>query len=87
MATSLSQTQVPSSTLVVGSSFMSKIHHLHHYFVSNNSIEVNLLECVEKEEFMFEKLEGLQHTETETPAGRIAATLQDKTIKLLNRRR
>lgn len=41
----------------------------------NNSIEVNLLECAEKEDFNFEKLETCQTTETESVAGRVAATL------------
>ena len=53
----------------------------------NNSIEINLLECSEKEQFNFDKLDAAHHNETETPAGRIAATLQDKTVKLLQRRR
>ncbi|CDW81093.1 UNKNOWN [Stylonychia lemnae] len=53
----------------------------------NNSIEVNLLECTEKENFAFEKLDNTQSQETETNAGRIAASLQDKTVKLLQRRR
>ena len=53
----------------------------------NNSIEVNLLECTEKEQFNFEKLETCVANETETPAGRVAATLQDKSVKLLQRRR
>ena len=53
----------------------------------NNSIEVNLLECSEKEKFNFEKLETCQTTETESPTGRVAATLQEKTVKLLQRRR
>ncbi len=53
----------------------------------NNSIEINLLECSEKEQFNFDKLDGAHSTETETPAGRIAATLQEKTVKLLQRRR
>ena len=53
----------------------------------NNSIEVNLLECVEKENFNFEKLESCQPNETESAAGRVANTLQEKTVKLLNRRR
>ena len=53
----------------------------------NNSIEVNLLECSEKEEFNFDKLESCNTTETESAAGRVAATLQEKTVKLLNRRR
>ena len=53
----------------------------------NNSIEVNLLECVEKEDFNFEKIESCQPNETESAAGRVANTLQEKTVKLLNRRR
>ena len=53
----------------------------------NNSIEVNLLECIEKESFAFDKLDGLQTTETESAAGRVAASLQQKTVKLLQRRR
>jgi hypothetical protein len=53
----------------------------------NNSIEVNLLECTEKETFSFDKLEGAVVNESETTAGRIAASLQTKTVKLLQRRR
>ena len=53
----------------------------------NNSIEVNLLECAEKEDFNFEKLDTCQTNETETTTGRVAATLQEKTVKLLSRRR
>lgn len=53
----------------------------------NNSIEVNLLECTEKEQFNFEKLEACATTETESNVGRVAATLQEKTVKLLQRRR
>ena len=53
----------------------------------NNSIEVNLLECIEKEQFQFDKLDTAPRTETESAAGRIATTLQDKTVKLLQRRR
>lgn len=53
----------------------------------NNSIEVNLLECIEKEDFGFDKLDNLQPTETESAAGRVAATLQQKSVKLLQRRR
>jgi len=53
----------------------------------NNSIEVNLLECTEKESFQFEKLDALTPNETESAAGRVAATLQTKTVKLLQRRR
>lgn len=53
----------------------------------NNSIELNLLECTEKEQFAFDKLDALQTNETETAAGRVAASLQQKTVKLLQRRR
>ena len=41
----------------------------------NNSIEINLLECTEKENFAFDKLDSCQNTESETPAGRIGASL------------
>ena len=53
----------------------------------NNSIEINLLECVEKENFIWDKLDGCTETETQTAAGRVAATLQEKTVKLLARKR
>ena len=53
----------------------------------NNSVEVNLLECVEREDFLWDKLDQCTETETESSAGRVAATLQDKTVKLLARRR
>ena len=53
----------------------------------NNSIEVNLLECVEKENFLWDKLDGCTETETQSNAGRVAASLQEKTVKLLQRRR
>lgn len=53
----------------------------------NNSIEVNLLECTEKEQFNFEKLETCHTTETESVAGRVAAQLQEKAVKLIQRRR
>ena len=53
----------------------------------NNSIEINLLECVEKENFIWDKLDSCSETETQSNAGRVAATLQEKTVKLLQRRR
>ena len=53
----------------------------------NNSIEINLLECIEKEDFGFDKLDNLQQNETESAAGRVAASLQQKSVKLLQRRR
>ena len=52
----------------------------------NNSIEVNLLEICEKEMFEFEKLNS-ETTETDSNAGKIAATLQDKTLKIFQRKR
>ena len=57
--------------------------HLH----DNNSLDINLLECVEREKFAFDRLDGLQTNESETAAGRVAAALQEKTVKILNRRR
>ena len=54
---------------------------------SNNSIEINVLECTEKENFAFDKLDSLHTTETESAAGRIGANLQEKAVKLLQRRR
>ncbi len=53
----------------------------------NNSIEVNLLECAEKETVAFDKLDTAVPTESESAAGRVAAGLQTKTVKLLQRRR
>merc|ERR1711990_1140053 len=48
----------------------------------NNSVEINLLECIEKEHFVWDKLDGCTETETDSPAGRVAASLQEKTVKL-----
>ena len=53
----------------------------------NNSCEINMLECVEKEDFLWDKLDGAVACETESEAGRVAATLQAKTVKVLNRKR
>ena len=53
----------------------------------NNSIEVNLLECAEKEQVAFDKLDNAVTNETETAAGRVGASLQTKTVKLLQRKR
>ena len=50
---------------------------------SNNSIEINAIECVEKEKFQFEKLDSCQTSESESAAGRIGAALQEKAVKLL----
>ena len=41
----------------------------------NNSIEVDLLECHPKEKFNFDKINA-QTTETDSPAGKVAADLQ-----------
>ena len=61
--------------LVDGSLYMSMFFNNNNRNYSNNSIEVNLLECSEKEEFVFEKLDSCHHTETESATGRIAASL------------
>ena len=53
----------------------------------NNSIEVNLLECSEKEHMLWDKLDKAGDTETQSTAGRVAAALQQKSIKLLQRKR
>ena len=76
MESSLDQNQVFSSTLEDGSLFMSTyLEFLFIIYFSNNSIEVNLLECTEKENFAFEKIDNAQHSETESSAGRIGASL------------
>ena len=49
----------------------------------NNSVEINLLECEDKEVFDWDKLDGCGESETNSAAGRVAANLQTKTIKLL----
>ena len=46
-----------------------------------------MLECVEKEDFLWDKLDTAAETETESDAGRVAAGLQTKTVKILNRKR
>ena len=53
----------------------------------NNSCEINLLEAEQKELFAFDKLDQCQNSETESAAGRIGNNLQDKTVKMLQRRR
>ena len=52
----------------------------------NNSIEVNLLECCKKEELNFDKMKA-ETSETDSPAGKVAAELQAKTYKLFQKRR
>ena len=56
------------------------------YFNRNNSIEVNLLECCEKERYNFDKLHT-NTTETDSPAGKVAADLQLKTHRLFSKKR
>ena len=56
--------------------------HVH----ENNSIEVNLLECCEKERYNFDKLHT-NTTETDSPAGKVAADLQLKTHRLFSKKR
>ena len=53
----------------------------------NNSVEVNLLECEQKELVQWDKLDAAVETESQSHAGRVGALLQDKTVKLLARRR
>merc|ERR1712166_862432 len=52
----------------------------------NNSIEVSLLECAEKELFNFDKLTP-ETSETESNAGKVATQLQEKTYKIFQKRR
>ena len=53
----------------------------------NNSIEINLLECEERETVAWDKLDQCGENETQSAAGRVAATLQEKAVKLLQRKR
>ena len=53
----------------------------------NNTVEINLLECTERENFLWDKLDKSVETESQTPAGRVGAILQEKTVKLLLRKR
>ena len=53
----------------------------------NNTVEVNLLECVEKEHYSFDQINAEDSIETESAAGKVAHQLQQKAVKLINRRR
>ena len=53
---------------------------------SNNSIEVNLLECEEREKVAFDAITQ-DTTETDSHAGKVAADLQMKTYRIFQRRR
>ena len=46
-----------------------------------------MLECVEKEDFIWDRLDTSVATETESEAGQVAMNLQEKTVKILNRKR
>jgi len=61
--------------------------HVSNLSFRNNSIEVNLLECDNKERFEFESLKSPEGLETESPAGKVAQELQIKANRLINRRR
>lgn len=50
-------------------------------------MEVNLTECANKEDFSFEDLKTPQGLESDSAAGKIATTLQEKAVaKVLKRR-
>ena len=61
---------------------LSNFAHL--LLFSNNSVEVNLLEIEEKEKFGFESI-TTEGSETDSPAGRIAGELQQKTFRIFQR--
>ena len=53
----------------------------------NNTCEINLLECVEKEDFKFEAL-GEPNSETTSAAGQTVSVLQKRTVnRLMNTRK
>merc|ERR1712127_8605 len=56
--------------------------HLH----DNNTLELNLLECCEKEKFDFSAIDTTT-SEMDSPAGKIAAGLQEATFRKFMRRR
>ena len=53
----------------------------------NNSIDISLIECQERDNFDFEQLKTPVGMESDSAAGKIAAQLQEKTVKNLLRRR
>ena len=53
---------------------------------SNNSIEVNVLEICEKEQFKWEEIND-QTSETGSAAGQVAAGLQEQTYRAFQRYR
>ena len=52
----------------------------------NNTIEVSLLECLEKEHYAFDQLQN-NPTETDSAAGKVAGKLQDRAYRIFQRRR
>ena len=52
----------------------------------NNSLEINILEATQKEDFDFNALDQCKSIESDSPAGRAGALLQEKTIRLLQKR-
>ena len=53
---------------------------------SNNSIEVNVLEICQKEQFKWEEIND-QTSETNSAAGQVAAGLQEQTYRAFQRYR
>ena len=53
----------------------------------DNSVEVNLVECIEKQDFSFDKITSPEGLETDSAAGKIASHLQEKAYKTMQRRR
>lgn len=52
----------------------------------NNSVEVNLLECCEKDQFKFDKINA-ETTETSSAAGQVATKLQHATFSTFQKKR
>ena len=46
-----------------------------------------MLECCEKEDFIWDALDAAVETETDSEAGNVGKSLQLKTVKILNRKR
>ena len=66
--TNLTQLLESLFTLADGSLCMSK----HRLIFRNNTIELNLMECANKEEFSFEDLKAPHNLETDSPTGKVA---------------
>ena len=59
----------------------------HFLILSNNTIEVNFMEAIAKEDFAFEEVKPPHNLESESNAGKVAAQLQERAVKLIQRRR